>query len=374
MANNEFLSVNEIAQESLFRLQNNLVMRELVYSDAEEDFATQGDTIQVKKPATFEAKEFKGSTTTQSINEDKALVTLDEVADVSVDITSKELTLDVKDFGDQIAEGAMQAIAQKIDADIMDLYKKIPNVSGTIGNTPSDLGDIAQARKVLNNNKAPLSNRAAVWGPEAEANLLTLDAIVNAEKSGNTDALREANMGRIMGFENYMSQNVVNHGVGDLEANTSKLVLESDVTEGSYILTIGTESTDDLSGSIKEGDLISFANVEGHFAVAQDVTPSGSTLDVEVTTALPAIDSGTDITVESNRVNNLAFHKNAFAFVNRPMALPMGQAQGAIQTYNGLTIRVTMGYDMDSKENTISWDILYGTKVLYPELATIIQG
>lgn len=373
---NDFLTAQEIAQESLLRLQNNLVMRELVFTDNEEDFADKGDTVQVKKPATFEADEFDGSTNSQDVDEDKVLVEMDKIADVSVDITSKELSLNIQDFGEQVAEGAMQAIAQKVDADIMQLYKDVPYVAGTIGETPSELADIAQARKVLNQNKAPLNNRAAVWGPDAEANLLTLDAIVNADKSGDTDALREANMGRVMGFDNFMSQNVVEHEKGDLEAGGSNnLQVESEVSEGDYTVTVGSSGSEDLSGSIKAGDLISFDGVDGYWAVAEDNDPdTADTISIEVTTSLPAIDAETEVTVEDNRVANLGFHRNAFAFVNRPMALPMGGAEGAIETYQGLTIRVTMGYEMNSKENTISWDILYGTKVLQPELAVVIQG
>jgi hypothetical protein len=56
------------------------------------------------------------------------------------------------------------------------------------------------------------------------------------------------------------------------------------------------------------------------------------------------------------------------------MALPLGGATGAVVNYNGLSIRVTMGYTMSNKVNTISWDILYGVKTLQPELAARMLG
>ena len=55
---NTFLTIEEIAKESLLRLRNNLVMRQLVYTDHSQEFAQKGDTVNVRIPATFTAKEF----------------------------------------------------------------------------------------------------------------------------------------------------------------------------------------------------------------------------------------------------------------------------------------------------------------------------
>ena len=44
---------------------------------------------------------------------------------------------------------------------------------------------------MLNENRAPQIGRVAVWDTEADAKLTQLPAIVNAEKSGSTLALRE---------------------------------------------------------------------------------------------------------------------------------------------------------------------------------------
>lgn len=279
---NTFLTADLIAKEAIARLQNNLVLANLVHRDAEDTFAKKGDTIQVKKPATFTAAEFNGTTSDQNITEDKVLVTMDKIADVTVSVTSKELSLNIEDFGKQVVEGAVQAISQKIDSDIAALALEIINASGNPAYNLASMSDIALARKVLNDQKAPLSNRRLVIDPEAEANLLVLDAVINAEKSGTTDALREATLGRLLGFDTYMSQNI-----------------GSDVEKG---------------------------------------------------------------------VLNMAFHKDALAFVSRKLELPLGGANGQHMSYNGFTIRVTMGYDMATKTNKISFDVLYGVKVLNQDL------
>lgn len=376
MATNNFLTVQEIAQESLMRLRNNLVFAGLVHRDYSNDFASFGDTIQVKKPATFEAKDFvvDGSASAQSIEEDNVLVKLDKIADVTVDITSKELTMNIQDFGDQVIEGAMQALAQKVDSDLAALYKAIPYYSGTAGQDPSNLSHIANARKVLNVNKAPMGNRRLVIDPDAEANLLVLDAVVNAEKAGSTQALREASLGRLMGLDTFMSQNIFSHIKGTLATSgTDTIDLSAEATAGDQTIALAPSGSDALTGTVVVGDII---NVGDHSYVCTELaTAAANAVTVKISPAIvETVDSGESVTIQASSVGNLAFHRNAFALVNRPMALPMGGAQGYVANYEGLSIRATMGYTMSSKTNSISFDILYGTKTLESKLATRVWG
>lgn len=366
---NSFLTVQEIAREALVRLENNLVMRQLVHTDFSNEFAKKGDTIKVKIPATFEANDFEGTITTQDINEGEVPVTLDKIADVSVAVTSKELTLSIDDFGFQVVEGAMQALAQKIDHTLTGLYADIPYFYGTAGQTPNSLKDISGVRKILNNNKVPNVNRRLVFDPEAEAELIVLDAIVNAEKSGSTAALREASMGRILGFDTFMDQNVRTHIAGDYAALT-------DVTAtgeaGSNTVTLES-AAGTSTGKLNKGDLLVINGQQ--YVVTEDTAPAVSgTLTAKVYPNLKSAYNGAPVTFVGDHVANLAFHRNAFAFVNRPMALPSGGADGYVETYNGLSIRVTRGYDMKTKQETISFDILYGVKTIHPELAARLLG
>lgn len=284
---NTFLTCQEIARAALPLLHDNLVFPALTYKDYSGEFQAKGDTIQVRKPAKFTANEFTDTITAQDTTEGSVLVKLDKIADVSTVLTAKEMALNIEDFTAQVIQPAMMAIAEKINRDGLLLYKDITNEVGTAGTTPGTLADIAAAGKVLNQNKAPMEGRAAVWDAEALAAFQVLDAVAHADKSGTTAALREGSIGRLLGFDNYMSQ-----------------------------------------------------------AVAED---------------------------ESGFTANLAFHKNAFAFVNRPLE-PARGVESYVTSHNGLSIRVTMGYDIQTKKQTLSVDCLYGYKTLYPELACVVKG
>ena len=73
-------------------------------------------------------------------------------------------------------------------------------------------------------------------------------------------------------------------------------------------------------------------------------------------------------------VANLAFNKQAFAFVTRSLPLPRGTDDAYTVSYNGITLRVVYDYDIQFKKNILSMDVLYGYKTVYPELAHTILG
>ena len=288
---NTILTPQIIAKEALMVLRNNAVMANLVHRDFSDEFvAGVGDTITVKKPASFEAKEFNGSIQVQDATESGVTVKMDKLLDVSFAVTSKEMTLDIADFSEQLLVPAMQAFADKIDKYIIGLESDITNRVTMDGTSP--IQDIMiDARKYLTDAAAPLTDRRFVYGSQVESDLLKTNLFISAEKVGDEGtALREASLGRKFGLDCYVDQNI------------------EEVTEG-----------------------------------GSSYTPS------------------------------IVFHKNAFAFVTRPLALPNGAADAAIVNYDGFGLRVVYGYNQNTKTDTISIDMLCGVKTLDKNLAAVIS-
>ena len=67
--NNTFLTPEVVANEALMCLTGNLVMADLVHRDYADEFVNLGDTISIRKPAKFVAKNFTGTTEPQDITE-----------------------------------------------------------------------------------------------------------------------------------------------------------------------------------------------------------------------------------------------------------------------------------------------------------------
>lgn len=206
---NTFLTPDIIAREALMVLRNNAVMANLVHRDFSTEFAAVGDTITVRKPATFEAKEYTNSITLQDATEGGVSVKLDKHLDVSFAVTSKEMTLDIKDFSEQLLKPAMQAFADKIDAYLLGLASGVTNQVTYNPATDNIRNKVVDARKYLTAAAAPLTDRRFVYGSDIEADLLKTDLFLAADKVGDEGtALREASLGRKLGLDFYTDQNV----------------------------------------------------------------------------------------------------------------------------------------------------------------------
>lgn len=361
---NNFLTTQQIARMALPILRDNLVFPMLSHIEYSDDFARCGDTVQIKKPPVYTACEFTGKIEPQKINETSTLVKLDKIADVSVEIGAKEMALNMSDFESQVLMPAMVAIAEKINSDGMGLYKEIPFFVGSAGKTPDSIDVISDAARLLNKNKAPISDRHAVWDYEALAKLQLIPAIINAEKSGDTKSLREGSIGRILGMENYMS--------GAIKKHTPIIIGEKSFASayklGDDIISINTSNGENA----KKGDIFVFDNV--NYTVIEDGLLSGNTAEFNIYPPLHKDVKTTDkvLFIDEHTVN-LAFHKNAFAFVTRPLEAAKG-AESYVTCFEGITLRVTMDYDISTKSQILSIDTLYGFKTLYPELAVRVMG
>jgi hypothetical protein len=282
---NTILTPDIIAREALMVLRNNAVMAKLVHRDYSDEFVgAVGDTITVRKPATFVANEFTGEIEVQDATETGVAVVMDKHLDVSFAVTAKQMTMDIADFSVQFLVPAMQAFADKVDKYLIALEvaatNRHPHADGAFA--PADL---IAARKFLTQNAAPMADRRFVVGADAEADLLNNELFVSAEKVGDTDGLKEASLGRKFGMDIYVDQNIAKNG---------------------------------------------------------NYTPA------------------------------IAFHKNAMALVSRPLALPMGAAKSAIVNYDGFGLRVVYGYDMNTKTDTISIDMLCGVKLMDDKLIAVV--
>ena len=368
---NTFITIQEIARETLPRLMDNLVFPNLVHRDYSDTFEQNlGDTIQVRKPVVFEAHEFDPSqgVTAQDLKESSVPVKLDKLATVDVEITAIQGATNINDLQRQFLEPAAEALARKINSDGLKLYQDIPYYGGTAGTTPSSLTDLANVRKGLNANGVPVSPRYAVWNTDADAALVTVPAIVNAEKSGSTQALREGALGRVMGLDHYMSQAVCSHVTGITAATAVKV--NGAVSAGATSLAIDGSA---LTGKLVKGDLLSIKG-KTYVVTADTANASSNAIaTVKVYPALEAIADNTDVTLVGSHAANLGFHPSAFAFVTRPLVKPSG-VESYVTAYNGISLRVVRGYNMTYKREMLSMDVLYGYKTMYPELAIRYLG
>lgn len=356
------ISVKQIARETLPKLIDNLVFPNLVYRDSGEAAAArQGDSVLIRRPVKLEAEAFSSAdgVTTRPIVEEAVEVRLDTLATVDASISTWD-AYDDETIRRVFIEPAAAALAEKINRDGLALYRDVYQTMGTAGTAPDGLDDLADASYGLDLAKVPTDRRAAVWSPLCTAKLKQIPAVVNAEKCGDTTALRTGAIGKVFGVDHYMSQAICQHTAGTL-AGTSLTVKNAVENAGTCVL-----SGSSLSGkTLVKGDILT---VDGKtYTVCEDAAAGASDVTVKVSPAMTA-GAGTAVTVAASHEANLVFHPHAFAFVTRPLSAPAG-VESYVTTYNGISLRVVRGYDMQYKREMLSMDVLYAFRTIYPELA-----
>ena len=366
MPNNKFLTPNIIAREALIVLENNLVMANLVHRDYSDEFAQVGDTVTIRKPAKFVAKNFTGSISRQDASEGSVAVKIDRHRDVSFAVTSKELTLDIKDFSTQLISPAMRAIAQAVDEDLLN---EVANVTASVSGTasPTNLADIANLSKTLDIAKVPMDQRRLVLNPNHKYRYALTDNLSKVAYAGTGETLRNAELGRLYTLDTYMDQNCPSSLAAAAGTATAFKITG---TKGA--LKVALSSVTAATATVKKGDCFILDGFRYHFT-ADATAASGAVAEVGIDAELVKDYTEEDAYL-ANKTHSLAFHRNAIALVTRPLALPMGASKAAIVSHNGLGVRVVYGYDQDTKTDTVSLDIIYGIKTLDADMAVKLVG
>ena len=358
---NTILTPDIIAKEALMQLESNLVMAGLVHRDYSKEFVNVGDTITIKKPAKFVAKNFLGQTEDQELSEGKTTVKMDRYRDITVPITSKEMTLDISDFSEQVVKPAMSAIAEAVDGDILAVGIQNAGNKVAISSTP-EIKDLANIGKALDKKKAPRDSlRNLVLGVDALYKYNTLTEFTDLSASGSSEALRDAVIGKAYTMNTYMSQNVPSSAA---ETAGTVTTLKVTGTKGQNQFT--ASNVIPTTGKFAVGDKIIVNGYIYTVSEAATATSGAATIKVDekiVETISDAVDA-----MPITKEHSLGFHRNGLALVTRELELPAGAAKAAIASANGLAVRVVYGYDQDTKSDKISFDIIYGVKDLNDDL------
>lgn len=196
------------AQRALDVLKANMVMARLVSKDSDFEPGWVGKTLNIPFPGTFTAQD-KASDATVNLQTptggSSVAVTLNKhkVVDFLVEDVARAQSR--PDLLDRYIQPAAIAIAQAVENDLFALYA---GLSGTVGTSGTDLtaATVRAARKALNDNKIPIDNRALVISPKDEISLLADSSLQNYFAFSRQAGVAEGSLGRLYGFDVYMSQ------------------------------------------------------------------------------------------------------------------------------------------------------------------------
>lgn len=364
-----YLTNRVIVLEFLRLLTGNLVFKELVDSRFQNEFRGKvGDTISIRRHQPIHSKYYDGNQIhVQNINEQPVDVKLNRWRDTSISISSYERTLTLQDYSKQILEPIVIGLAQDIDSDIAAAL--VGYASANIAKTanPTNLADIAKLGKYLDKKKALKQDRHLVFAVDHKYEYALTDNLSKVAYAGDNQTLREAILGKLYGFMTYMSQNMPNTNAETAGTATSYKISG---TKGND--TVAITALNSATATVKAGDKFI---VDGQmYEFAADGTGASSAIaSIKIDRPLHAsFATATDVTVVNKPVS-VAFQRDALAFVTVPLEQPEGAAKSYVETLDGISVRVVVGYDMDKKTDVMSFDFLYGIAPLNTDLIVTLS-
>lgn len=272
----------------------------------------------------------------------------------------------------QIAQ-AIRTLVNEIEVDLGLLYKKASRAYGTAGTTPfgtaGDFTDAAQARKILADNGAPMSDLQLVVNTAAGAVFRGKQS--QAYMTGDANFQRNGILIDIHGFNVRESAGVANHTKG---TGTSYQVNNA----SGYAVGSTTIAADTGSGTIVAGDVLtnSTAGVDANkYIVGTALTAGSLVLNAPGLRAAWADDN--TLAVGNSYAANLAFSRSAIMLATRTPALPE-EGDAAIDRMtitdplSGLSFELSMYPQYRQMQYELA--IVWGAACIKPEHTAILLG
>ena len=282
----------------------------------------------------------------------------------------------------QIAQ-AMRAAVNEIEADVANAaylgasraYSSHATTPPALFATAGDYSDAAQLRKILDDNGAPMSDRALVLNTTAGASIRAKQA--QAYMAGDNSLQRQGVLFDLAGFAFRESAQVPTVTAGTM---ASASTVSGALTVGQTTLSLKNATG---TGTVAAGDVITLANDTNKYVVAAaSFAGANPATGDTITLARPGIRVAQGaaeraITVVGTSARNVGFSRNAILLATR---LPATPTEGDLATdritvtdpNSGLSFEVAVypGYLMNVYHLRLCW----GVSVIKPEHVAVLLG
>jgi hypothetical protein len=364
-----------------------------------------GDTIQISKPARFIPSTSADVTSAlQDIVEEKTSLTLDTRKVVPVSLTSAEVFTDLglKKWTKRVLDPAMSSIANHVESAF--LQKAADATYNSVGTAGSEAFTqdtmLAAAQKLYENGCTDDEmNNFALLNPYATRKAVVDRADLQHAGKEISDQYKTGVMGLADGFTYLRNNHLPTHTNGN--DVTGVAVNDAAVAEGAS--TLAVDGLTNTTGTITKGTVFTIAGVYAvhpitkatlshlqQFTVTADATANGSgqaTISISPSlyagsnglqnvSALPADDAALVFVgaASTGYAQNLAFNRHAFRMVSVPLMTPSDSELSAVETVDGMTVRVWMQSDILTDKMIARIDFLGGLANVRPEWACRITS
>ncbi len=417
---NTLLTNQIITYETLDVLENTDAASRIVNKQYSSEFefggAVLGQTLSIRKPARYIGR-LGQAVNIEGITESFVPLTLAFQRGVDIQVSSQDLMLRIDDYRTRVLKPQVARIANLIDQDVCGLAQGLNQFVGTPGLTPSTLTTYLAAKTKLDNSSAPMDGeRCVINGPAADASIMDNLKGLFQSASEIKEQYLSGSMGKTIGADWYMDQNVYVQTVGTLGTSFTSTPIVSAGQSGSTITTTGWESG---TVTLNAGDIVSFVsattpvngvNIQSYqdtgqamqFVVTATISDTTGTIAIPIAPAMvgpgsptPQFQNVTNLPPTSCPVfvyntaaasfstisgksspQNLFVHKDfgTLAMVDMPLPGGVDKAYRAASKKTGNSIRVIRDYVATTDQFIQRTDVLYAVAVLRQELGARVGG
>lgn len=335
-----------------------------------------GETVKVKippVPVVYSGAVFAGGGPDPINKESSVDLTVDQQEHVGLAFGAKEKKLELTEFRERFLKPAMTSLSAKVNLVLLrEMMRKTPNVVGTWGTVPATRTPWRSAASSLSRFLAPSGDRSSHFSLDANDALSEANAtLFNPSRELNSEFSENA-VGQFAGLTFYEQLSLPVHtngaGTGYVLNGTGGASLAQGIiavttgtgaiTRGTVFTIAGVNSVHPITG-LDTGKLRQFvvtadyAGGAGNISVFPFVIPTTATT-IGTVAAAPAAAAAITIfgTASNGRVQNLAFHRDAFASAFVPLPV-LASCEGYTATVKGISVRVmTFGDGLNDKERT----------------------
>jgi hypothetical protein len=336
----------------------------------------KGDTVTVPIAPTRTASDFTPGATSSSGTDATAQgvgVTITASKKVDWNLTGEQIRSlenggNAEEWSRQLVLQGMRTLRNLAEADCCAAIKVgASRAVGTAGTTPfaSDINLIADVRKVLQDNGAPLSDLQLVIDSSAGTNARKLGIIQQAYQAGSDEERRSGNLLRQFGFSISESAGIVAHTKG---------TGASYVTSGSTAVGVRDVALVTGTGTVLAGDVVTFAADSANKYVVNTGVAAPGTITLGRPGARVVIATANALTVGNNYTPNMAFERSSVVGIMRPPLFPENATiqKLLISDKKGMTYLLVQiqQYGQTSWELHLAW----GFKVVQGEHVALFMG
>jgi len=336
----------------------------------------KGDTVKVpiaptRTPTDFTPSNASSTGTDATATSVDVTITASKKVDWALtgeQIRSLDNGIDSAEWARQMIAQGMRALRNLAEQDCCTAIKQgASRAYGTAGTTPfaSDLSALNNARKILQDNGAPLADLQFVGDTSAGLNLRNLGIIQQAYQAGSEEERRSGKLLRQFGFQINETAGIASHTKG---------TGASYVTSGSTAAGVRDIALVTGTGTVLAGDVVTFAaDANNKYVVNTGVTAPG-TISLGRPGAKVTIATANAMTVGNTYTPNMAFERSAIVGIMRPPLFPDNPTHQKmlISDNKGMTYMLVQ----IAQYGQITWELhlAWGFKVVQSEHVAIVLG